>query len=311
MQKKLLSIVTPTFNEIDNIESLLDKIREAIAPLEQYEFEIIVIDNCSSDGTQEKIRELAAKDPRIKAIFNVRNFGHIRSPYYGILQSNGLGTIYLASDFQDPPDLIPKFIEEWEKGWKLVMAVKPVSKSSPLMHFFRKNYYRFLDNISDIEILKDATGFGMYDKKVIEHLKEINDPYPFLRGIICELGYPIKTIPFIQPRRLGGITKNNFYTLLDIAMLGLVSHSKVPIRIASILGFLLGCFSILIALYFLVMKLIFWDLFPLGSAPAIIGLFFMFGTLLFFVGVLGEYIGAIHTHVRNRPIVVEKERINF
>ena len=311
MQKKLLSIVTPTFNEIDNIESLLDKIREAIAPLEQYEFEIIVIDNCSSDGTQEKIREIAGKDARIKAIFNVRNFGHIRSPYYGILQSNGVATIYLASDFQDPPDLIPKFIEEWEKGWKLVMAVKPVSKSSPLMHFFRKNYYRFLDNISDIEILKDATGFGMYDKKVIEHLKEINDPYPFLRGIICELGYPIKTIPFIQPRRLGGITKNNFYTLLDIAMLGLVSHSKVPIRIASILGFLLGCFSILIALYFLVMKLIFWDSFPLGSAPAIIGLFFMFGTLLFFVGVLGEYIGAIHTHVRNRPIVVEKERINF
>ncbi|MCF8196570.1 MAG: glycosyltransferase family 2 protein [Polynucleobacter sp.] len=311
MQKKLLSIVTPTFNEIDNIESLLDKIREAIAPLEQYEFEIIVIDNCSSDGTQEKIREIAAKDSRIKVIFNVRNFGHIRSPYYGILQSNGLGTIYLASDFQDPPDLIPKFIEEWEKGWKLVMAVKPVSKSSPLMHFLRKYYYRFLDNISDIEILKDATGFGMYDKKVIKHLKEINDPYPFLRGIICELGYPIKTIPFIQPRRLGGITKNNFYTLLDIAMLGLVSHSKVPIRIASILGFLLGCFSILIALYFLVMKLIFWDSFPLGSAPAIIGLFFMFGTLLFFVGVLGEYIGAIHTHVRNRPIVVEKERINF
>jgi glycosyltransferase involved in cell wall biosynthesis len=311
MQKKLLSIVTPTFNEIDNIESLLDKIREAIVPLDQYEFEIIVIDNCSSDGTQEKIREIAGKDARIKAIFNVRNFGHIRSPYYGILQSNGVATIYLASDFQDPPDLIPKFIEEWEKGWKLVMAVKPVSKSSPLMHFLRKYYYKFLDNISDIEILKDATGFGLYDKKIIEHLKEINDPYPFLRGIICELGYPIKSIPFIQPRRLGGITKNNFYTLLDIAMLGLVSHSKVPIRIASLLGFLLGCVSILIALYFLVMKLILWDSFPLGSAPAIIGLFFMFGIQLFFVGILGEYIGSIHTHVRNRPIVVERERINF
>ena len=311
MQKKLLSIVTPTYNEIDNIESLLDSIREAIAPLEQYEFEIIVIDNCSSDGTQEKIREIAVKDARIKAIFNVRNFGHIRSPYYGILQSNGLATIYLASDFQDPPDLIPKFIEEWEKGWKLVMAVKPVSKSSPLMHFLRKYYYKFLDNISDIEILKDATGFGIYDKKIIEHLKEINDPYPFLRGIICELGYPIKSIPFIQPRRLGGITKNNFYTLVDIAMLGLVSHSKVPIRIASLLGFLLGCVSILIALYFLVMKLILWDSFPLGSAPAIIGLFFMFGIQLFFIGILGEYIGSIHTHVRNRPIVVERERINF
>jgi dolichol-phosphate mannosyltransferase len=311
MQKKLLSIVTPTYNEVDNIESLLDSIREAIVPLDQYEFEIIVIDNCSSDGTQEKIREIAGKDARIKVIFNVRNFGHIRSPYYGILQSNGVATIYLASDFQDPPDLIPKFIEEWEKGWKLVMAVKPVSKSSPLMHFLRKYYYKFLDNISDIEILKDATGFGMYDKKIIEHLKEINDPYPFLRGIICELGYPIKSIPFIQPRRLGGITKNNFYTLLDIAMLGLVSHSKVPIRIASLLGFLLGCVSILIALYFLVMKLILWDSFPLGSAPAIIGLFFMFGIQLFFVGILGEYIGSIHTHVRNRPIVVERERINF
>jgi dolichol-phosphate mannosyltransferase len=179
------------------------------------------------------------------------------------------------------------------------------------MHFLRKYYYKFLDNISDIEILKDATGFGIYDKKIIEHLKEINDPYPFLRGIICELGYPIKSIPFIQPRRLGGITKNNFYTLLDIAMLGLVSHSKVPIRIASLLGFLLGCVSILIALYFLVMKLILWDSFPLGSAPAIIGLFFMFGIQLFFVGILGEYIGSIHTHVRNRPIVVERERINF
>lgn len=311
MQKKLLSIVTPTYNEVDNIESLLDSIREAIAPLDQYEFEIIVIDNCSSDGTQEKIREIAGKDARIKAIFNVRNFGHIRSPYYGILQSNGVATIYLASDFQDPPDLIPKFIEEWEKGWKLVMAVKPVSKSSPLMHFLRKYYYKFLDNISDIEILKDATGFGMYDKKIIEHLKEINDPYPFLRGIICELGYPIKSIPFIQPRRLGGITKNNFYTLLDIAMLGLVGHSKVPIRIASLLGFLLGCVSILIALYFLVMKLILWDSFPLGSAPTIIGLFFMFGIQLFFIGILGEYIGSIHTYVRNRPIVVERERINF
>jgi len=311
MKKKLLSIVTPTFNEIDNIESLLDSIREAIAPLDQYEFEIIVIDNCSSDGTQEKIREIAGMDPRIKAIFNVRNFGHIRSPYYGILQSNGVATIYLASDFQDPPDLIPKFIEEWEKGWKLVMAVKPVSKSSPLMHFLRKLYYKFLDNISDIEILKDATGFGIYDKKIIEHLKEINDPYPFLRGIICELGYPIKSITFIQPRRLRGITKNNFYTLVDIAMLGLVSHSKVPIRIASFLGFLLGGFSFVIALYFLGMKLISWDLFPLGSAPAVIGIFFLMGIQLFFIGILGEYVGAIHSHVRNRPMVVENERINF
>ena len=311
MSKKLISIVTPTYNEIENIELLLDRVREVIAPLDQYYFEILVIDNCSKDGTQEKIRELASRDSRIKAIFNARNFGHIRSPYYGILQSSGEATIYMASDFQDPPDMIPRFIEEWEKGWRLVMAIKPVSKSSPIMHFLRKMYYRLIDKISDVEIIKDSTGFGLYDKTVLNHLREINDPYPFLRGLICELGYPIKTIRFIQPRRIGGITKNNFYTLFDIAMLGMVSHSKVPIRIAALVGILLGTSSILVAIYFLIMKLILWDSFPLGSAPAIIGLFFLFGVMLFFIGILGEYIGSIHTYIQNRPIVVEKERINF
>ena len=311
MTKKLISIVTPTYNEIDNIELLLNRIRDVIAPLDQYEFEILVIDNHSNDGTQEKIRELASQDMRIKAIFNARNFGHIRSPYYGILQSTGVATIYMASDFQDPPEIIPEFIEEWEKGWRLVMAVKPASEGSPVMHFLRKTYYRLIDKISDVSILRDSTGFGLYDKKVLDNLRKINDPYPFLRGLICELGYPIKAIPFVQPRRLGGITKNNFYTLFDIAMLGIVSHSKVPIRIAALVGFLLGAISILVAMYFLVMKLIFWDSFPLGGAPAIIGLFFLFGVLLFFVGILGEYIGSIHTYIQNRPIVVEKERINF
>lgn len=311
MSKTLISIITPTYNEIDNIELLLNRIREVITPLEQYDFEILVIDNCSTDGTQEKIRELASKDKRVKAIFNARNFGHIRSPYYGILQTTGDATIYMASDFQDPPDMIPQFIEEWEKGCKLVMAVKPVSKSSPVMHFLRRSYYKFIDKISDVEIIKDSTGFGLYDKKVLDHLRKINDPYPFLRGLICEIGYPIKTIPFVQPRRLGGITKNNFYTLFDIAMLGMVSHSKVPIRIAALSGFLLGAVSILVAVYFVAMKLLFWNSFPLGSAPAIIGLFFLLGILLFFIGILGEYIGSIHTYIQNRPIVVEKERINF
>jgi len=311
MTKKLISIVTPTYNEIDNIELLLNRIRDVIAPLDRYDFEILVIDNCSNDGTQEKIRELASQDMRIKAIFNARNFGHIRSPYYGILQSAGVATIYMASDFQDPPEIIPQFIEEWERGWRLVMAVKPASEGSPVMHFLRKTYYRLIDKISDVSILRDSTGFGLYDKKVLDNLRKINDPYPFLRGLICELGYPIKAIPFIQPRRLGGITKNNFYTLFDIAMLGIVSHSKVPIRIAALVGFVLGAISILVAIYFLAMKLIFWDSFPLGGAPALIGLFFLFGVLLFFIGILGEYIGSIHTYIQNRPIVVEKERINF
>lgn len=311
MNKKLISIVTPTFNEIENIELLLLRINEVISELEQYDFEFLVIDNCSTDGTQEKIRELASKDKRIKAIFNIRNFGHIRSPYYGLLQSLGEATIYLASDFQDPPELIPQFISEWEKGWSLVMAVKPVSMNSKIMHSIRKIYYSFIDRISDVQIIKDSTGFGLYDKKVLDNLRFIKDPYPFLRGLICELGYPVKTIKFVQPRRLGGITKNNFYTLFDIAMLGMISHSKLPIRLASITGFILGAMSILVGFYFLIMKIIFWDSFPLGIAPVITGLFFLSGIILFFIGILGEYIGSIHTYIQNRPIVIEKERINF
>ena len=311
MSKPLLSIVTPTYNEIDNIEELLRRVKAAIAHLEQYDFEFVVIDNCSTDGTQLKLKELASEDTRIKVILNARNFGHIRSPYYGILQSRGAATIYLASDLQDPPEMIPEFITEWEKGYKLVMAIKPVSKSSTVMHTFRKAYYRFIDKISEVEIIKDSTGFGLYDKCVLDKLREINDPYPFLRGLICELGYEVKTVPFVQPRRLRGITKNNFYTLFDIAMLGMVSHSKVPIRIAALVGFLLGFLSVLTAFVFLILKLLFWDAFPLGSAPVVIGLFFLFGVQLFFIGILGEYIGSIHTYIQNRPIVVEKERINF
>ena len=311
MNKTLISIVTPTYNEIDNIDELLCRVNAAIQGLDQYDFEIVVIDNCSTDGTQDRLREIAAQDFRVKVIFNARNFGHIRSPYYGILQSRGAATVYLASDLQDPPEMIPELIRQWEAGFKLVMAVKPVSKSSPVMHFFRKSYYRLIDRISDVNIIKDSTGFGLYDKQVLDRLRKINDPYPFLRGLICELGYEVKTIQFVQPRRLGGITKNNFYTLFDIAMLGMVSHSKVPIRMAALVGFLLGTISILIAFVFLVLKLMFWNSFPLGSAPVVIGLFFLFGVLLFFIGILGEYIGSIHTYLQNRPIVVEKDRLNF
>lgn len=311
MSKKLISIVTPTFNEIDNIDELLRRVRLAINGLNKYDFEILVIDNCSVDGTQERLRELAQKDPRIKVILNARNFGHIRSPYYGILQSQGEATIYLASDLQDPPEMIPDLLSGWEAGFKLVMAIKPVSKSSPVMHYLRKSYYRFIDKISDVDIIKDSTGFGLYDKVVLDDLKGIADPYPFLRGLICELGYEVKEIPFVQQRRLGGITKNNFYTLFDIAMLGIVSHSKVPIRIASFAGIILGALSVIIAFIFLILKLVFWDSFPIGSAPIVIGLFFLFGVQLFFIGILGEYIASIHGYVQNRPIVVEKERINF
>lgn len=307
----LISIVTPTFNEQDNVDALYVKIKAVTTSHTKYKFELIFIDNHSTDKTVEKLKKLAAIDPMVKLIINTRNFGHIRSPYYGILQSSGVATIYLASDLQDPPELISEFIKHWEQGYKLVMAAKPVSQGSKVMNKLRRHYYRFLDDISDITLVPDSTGFGLYDADVLEKLRQIEDPYPFLRGLICELGYEIKVVEFNQPRRLKGISKNNFYTLYDIAMLGVISHSKLPIRLATIAGFILGGLSLLVAMIFLIYKLLFWDSFPVGIAPVVIGLFFLFGIQLFFIGIIGEYVGSIHTYVQKRPIVVEKERVNF
>ena len=310
-QKKLISLISPCFNEEDNIDDLYARVTTLFDLYPHYDFEYLLIDNASTDSTVTKLKALAARDKRIKIIVNTRNFGHIRSPYWGIIQTRGDATIYLASDLQDPPEMIPKFIEAWEQGYKIVLATKPVSQSNFLMHFLRKSYYRMLDAISSVDLVKDTTGFGLYDKVVLDNIREINDPYPYLRGLICELGYEIKTIQFTQPRRMRGISKNNFYTLFDIAMLGIVSHSLVPIRLASFLGFIVGGLSIFIAFVFLILKLIWWDRFPIGIAPLVIGLFFMFGTMLIFIGLLGEYIGTIQTYVQRRPIVVERERINF
>ena len=276
-----------------------------------YEFEFVFIDNASEDDTVQKLSLLAARDPRVKIIVNTRNFGHIRSPYWGMMQTKGDLTITLASDLQDPPELIPQFIAEWEKGWKIVLAVKPSSKTNFLVHKMRRLYYQILDGIANVDLVKDATGFGLYDRMVLDQLRKIADPYPYLRGLICELGFPIKTIPFTQPRRERGISKNNFYTLFDIAMLGIVSHSLVPIRLASICGLVIGLLSFLVAVFYTVMKLLYWDSFPMGMAPIVIGIFLLFSLLFIFIGLLGEYIGSIHSYVKNRPIVVEKERINF
>ena len=309
--RPLLSIVTPCFNEEDNVDELYRRIKSVIYDLTTYQFELIFIDNHSEDKTVEKLKLLAVSDPEMKIIVNTRNFGHIRSPYHGILQSSGAATIYLASDLQDPPELIPQFIQHWEEGFKLVMAVKPVSQGVAWLHFLRRAYYRFLNKISETSVIADSTGFGLYDREVLDHLRDINDPYPFLRGLICDLGYEIKTISFNQSRRLRGITKNNFYSLYDIAVLGIVSHSKLPLRISTILGFIIGMSSIIAAIIYFVIKLFFWEAFPMGIAPLIIGLFFMFGTQLILIGILGEYIGVIHSYVKKRPIVVEKERINF
>jgi dolichol-phosphate mannosyltransferase len=309
-RRRLISIVTPCYNEQENVDELYVRIKAVIASLD-YDFELIFIDNHSADRTVEKLKLLAKADPIVKIIVNTRNFGHIRSPYYGIIQSRGVATIYLASDLQDPPELIPEFIKHWEEGYKLVLAVKPVSQGSPIIHAMRKAYYRMLDRISEITVLNDSTGFGLYDKDVLDQVRAVNDPYPYLRGLISELGYEVKSIPFNQPRRLRGISKNNLYTLYDIAMLGIVSHSKLPIRIAAFIGFLMGITSILAAVGFTILKLLFWYAYPMGVAPMVIGIFFLFGMQFLFVGILGEYIGSIHTYVQGRPIVVEKERINF
>lgn len=309
-QKKLISIVTPCYNEVENIDELYQRITAAMATL-PYDYEHICIDNCSTDGTVNRIKEIAANDKRLKLIVNARNFGHIKSPYYGILQSRGDACILIASDLQDPPEMIAEFIKKWEEGYKTVLAVKPESDESSTMFFLRKTYYRFITKISEVPLVRNATGAGLFDRAVIDILRNIQDSYPYFRGLLCEIGFPIALVPFKQPRRQRGITKNNFYTLYDIAMLGITNHSKIPLRLMAMSGFMLSFLSLIVALVFFVAKLLYWDSFQLGTAPILIGIFFFGAIQAFFIGVLGEYIGSIHTQVRNMPLVVEMERVNF
>lgn len=311
MRKKLISIISPCYNEAENIEELYRRVTAVICGLSGYNFEYVFIDNASTDETVNLLKAIAKKDKRVKIIVNNRNFGHIRSPYWGILQTSGDATIYLASDLQDPPEMIPQFLSEWEAGYKLVMAVKPVSQGNSFMHYLRQTYYRALDKISNVSITKDTTGFGLYDRRVVDELRKINDPYPYLRGLIDELGFSMQTIDFVQPRRIRGVTKNNFYTLYDIGMLGIVSHSMVPIRLASFIGLAVGVLSILSAVLVLLFKLFWWDKFAAGVAPIVILMLLMFGVVMLFIGILGEYIGAMHTYLKKRPVVVERERVNF
>jgi glycosyltransferase involved in cell wall biosynthesis len=307
----MISIVTPCYNEESNIEILHFQIVEAMANIPGYEFEHIYIDNASTDQTLAILRKMAAKDHRIKVIVNTRNFGHIRSPYYGLLQAHGEIVICMASDLQDPPSLIPQFIKKWEEGYKVVMGVKTRSEESKIMYFLRTTYYRTLANLSDVQLVENFTGFGCYDQQVIEILRQMNDPYPYFRGLIADIGFPTAKIEFTQPKRKHGKTKNNFYTLFDMAMLGFTNNTKVPLRLATMFGFFAASISLLIGLFYLIYKLINWQNFQLGSAPIVIGLFFFGAIQLFFLGIVGEYIGAIYTQVLKRPLVIEKERINF
>lgn len=308
---KLISIITPCYNEEKNVRELYSKVREIMAELKDYRYEHIFIDNASTDKTLDILRELAAADKNLKIIVNARNFGHIRSPFHAILQSEGDAVISIVADLQDPPGLIKDFIRKWEEGFKIVVGVKKESEESKLFYNLRRLYYRTLTRLSNVELIEQFTGFGLYDRKVIEILRSFNEPYPYFRGLVAEIGLPRATIEYVQPLRRRGITKNNFFTLLDIAMLGLTSHSKVPLRLAVILGFISAVASLGVAFFYLVYKLLFWSSFTVGLAPLVVGIFFFSSVQLIFLGIVGEYVGSIHTYVQNRPLVVEKERINF
>jgi len=307
---KTISIVTPCFNEEENVRELYERIHRIMENLD-YEYEHIFIDNASTDRTVGILRGLAAQDKHVKVIINTRNFGHIRSPYYGLLQASGDAAIVMASDLQDPPEKIAEFIRKWEEGFKVVAGVKTQSQESGFFYFLRSLYYRVLRNLSDVRLIDNFTGFGLYDQKVIEILRQFNDPYPYFRGLIADIGYEMAEVEFTQPRRKRGISKNNFYTLYDMAMLGIVSYTKVPLRLAAMLGFLSAALSFLVGLVYLVFKLVDWQNFSLGLAPVIIGLFFMGSVQLIFLGIVGEYIGLLYTLAVRRPLVIEKERINF
>ncbi|MDR1942222.1 MAG: glycosyltransferase family 2 protein [Endomicrobium sp.] len=309
-----ISVVSSAYNEQDNIEELYRRVKEQFEKLKpNYEYEQIVLDNASTDGTLNKLKEIASKDKNFKIIVNTRNFGHIRSPYYGILQAQGDAVIYMASDLQDPPELIPDFIKKWEEGNKAVFAQKNKSEEMFFLFLIRKAYYKILSLTTDTgaDLTQNATGFGLYDGEIVKKLREINDPYPYLRGIVSELGYQKAVVSFKQPLRKRGITKNNLYSLYDNAMIGFTNHSKVPLRLAAFLGFAFSIVSFILGIVYLILKLVFWYRYPAGMTPAVIGIFFLGSVQLFFLGVTGEYIGMILTQVMKRPLVIEKERINF
>ena len=309
--RKLISVVTPCYNEEGNVDELHRRIVAQFEQLPDYDFEHIYIDNASTDGTVAAIRRLASVDFRVKAIVNTRNFGIIRSSNYALLQAQGDAIINMASDMQEPPELIVDFVRQWEAGFKVVVGVKPDSQETAPMFALRRLYYATVGRIADIKLIPHYTGFGLYDRSVIEAVRSIDDPYPYFRGLIADLGYAHAEVPYTQPMRMRGITKNNFYSLYDMAMLGITSHSKVPLRLATMAGFALSGFSLLIAFGYLVLKLAQWEQMSFGIAPILIGFFFFASVQLFFIGLLGEYILQIHTQVQKRPLVVERERINL
>ncbi len=308
---KRISVVTACFNEEENVREVYEQVKTVFADLPQYNYEHIFIDNASKDRTVAILKEISQRDRRVKIIVNTRNFGHIRSPFYALMQATGDAVISVVADLQDPPGMIKDFVRKWEEGYKIAIGIKTQSEESPIFFAIRKVYYNLVGRLSDIELIKNFTGFGLYDQEVISTLRSIKDPYPYFRGLICDLGFERAAIEYVQPSRKRGFTKHNFYDLYDMAMLGITNHSKVPLRLATMTGFIVAFMSLVTALVYFVYKLVFWANFQVGMAPLVIGLFFFSSVQLIFIGIIGEYIGAIHTQVLKRPLVIEKERINF
>ena len=311
MAKKTVSIMIPCYNEEENIVPITDAVVEQMNKLPQYDYEVVVIDNCSTDNTRPLLREICAKNKKIKAIFNVKNFGQFNSPYYGLCQTSGDCVIPICADFQDPVEMIPEFLKYWEEGYQIVCGVKKSSKERKIMYKLRSLYYKLIKKFSAVDQIEHFTGFGLYDKSFIEVLRQLKDPTPFIRGIVAELGGRRKEVPYEQPLRRAGKTHNNWYTLYDAAMLSVTSYTKAGMRIAVFAGLGMALISFLVGLVYLVMKLVYWDRFDAGQAPTIIIVSLMCSILLAFMGFLGEYISAINMRMMHRPLVVEEERINF
>lgn len=309
--KKIVSIMIPCYNEEENVLGISEAVVTQMNALPQYDYEIVFIDNCSQDNTRPLLRNICAKNPKIKAILNAKNFGQFNSPYYGLCQTSGDCTISICADFQDPVEMIPVFLKYWEEGYQIVCGVKTSSKENPIMYKLRSIYYKLIKKFSSVDQIEHFTGFGLYDKSFIDVLRNLNDPTPFIRGIVAELGGKRKEVPYEQPRRRAGKTHNNWYSLYDAAMLSVTSYTKIGMRLAEFVGFIFAVLSLIIGFVYLIMKLIYWDRFVAGQAPTIIIVSLMCSVLLFVMGFLGEYILAINMRLMNRPLVIEEERINF
>lgn len=309
---KKISVLIPCYNEEENVGPMSEAVTALFAQeLPQYDYELVFIDNDSGDRTRELLRELCANNKKIKAIFNAKNFGQFNSPYYGMLQATGDCVITMVCDFQDPIELIPKYIAEWENGYKIVIGIKTSSKENKIMYALRSLYYKFVKRFSDVDQIEHFTGSGLYDREFIEVLRQLDDPTPFMRGIVAELGYRRKEIPYEQPLRRAGKTHNNWYTLYDAAMLSITSYTKIGLRLCTFVGMITGGISFAIGVIYLIMKLVRWNSFQAGTAPILIGMFMLGALQLFFIGMIGEYILSINRRVMHRPLVIEEERINF